>query len=74
LQLLRAFVPSLPQHENEASSIKLQDAGLVSMVAVKLMLSLEAEFKIEIADHELTPENFATLDAIVALVARARSQ
>ena len=72
LQVLRRFTPGLPAHDDEASLVNLQDAGLVSMVAVKLMLALEAEFGVTIPDEDLTPENFATLDAIVALVTRVR--
>ena len=72
LQLLRRFAPGLPSSDAEAAMVSLPDAGLTSMTAVKLMLALEAEFRIAIPDEDLTPENFATLDAIVALVARVR--
>jgi acyl carrier protein len=72
LQLLRRFAPSLPSLDSEASVANLPDAGLTSMAAVKLMLALEAEFGIAIPDDDLTPENFATLGAIVALVTRVR--
>jgi acyl carrier protein len=72
LQLLRRFAPGLPALDEAASRASLPEAGLTSMAAVKLMLSLEAEFDIAIPDADLTPENFSNLDAIVALVTRLR--
>ncbi len=72
LQLLHRFAPALPSLDAEAASANLPDAGLTSMAAVKLMLALEAEFGIAIPDDDLTPENFATLGAIVSLVTRIR--
>ena len=72
LQLLRRHAPGLPAFDAEAGVASLPEAGLASMAAVKLMLDLEAEFGIAIPDAELTPANFATLDAIVALVQRLR--
>ena len=72
LQLLRRFAPSLPPLDDDAKAASLPECGLTSMAAVKLMLALEAEFGIAIPDDDLTPENFATLGAIVALVTRVR--
>ena len=46
----------------------LRDAGLTSLDMVNLMLSIEAEFDIEIAQEQMTPENFDTIAAIEALV------
>lgn len=46
----------------------LRDAGLTSLDMVNLMLSIEAEFDIEIAQAQMTPENFDTIAAIEALV------
>ncbi len=70
LHLLRRHTPSLPALDEDAAVASLPDAGLTSMASVKLMLALEAEFAIAIPDADLTPENFATLGAIVALVER----
>jgi acyl carrier protein len=66
-------VPQLPPFDDEVAETSLAEAGLASMAAVRLMLDLEAEFGIAIPDADLTPENFATLNAIVALVTRLRS-
>jgi acyl carrier protein len=70
LELVRRHVPDLPSVSVGLEQANLSDAGLSSMAAVKLMLAIEATFEIAIPDAELTPENFATVDAIHALVAR----
>jgi acyl carrier protein len=70
LQLLRRFAPGLPDLDVDAARTLLPDAGLTSMAAVKLMLALEAEFDIAIPDRDLTPQNFASLEAVVVLVTR----
>ena len=46
----------------------LRDAGLTSLDMVNLMLSIEAEFDIEIPQSAMTPDNFDTIRAIEALV------
>jgi acyl carrier protein len=50
----------------------LQDAGLTSIATVKLMLAIEAAYDIAIPEDDLTPENFRSIAAIEALVARLR--
>jgi len=47
----------------------LQDVGLQSLDMVTLMLTVEAEFELEIPQHEMTPENFRSVAAIERLVA-----
>jgi acyl carrier protein len=73
LALARQFAPSLPLSDALARSASLREAGLTSMAAVRLMLSIEAAFDIAIPDAELTPENFATADSIEALIRRMRA-
>ena len=73
LALTRQFAPALPASDALARSASLRDAGLTSMAAVRLMLSIEAVFAIAIPDGELTPENFATADSIEALILRMRA-
>jgi acyl carrier protein len=72
LKLVRQFAPGLPASDTEALAASLPAAGLTSMAAVKLMLALEAEFGIAIPDADLTPENFATLESLGAMVVRLR--
>ena len=73
LALTRQFAPGLPDSDAVARSASLRDAGLTSLAAVRLMLSIEAVFAIAIPDGELTPENFATAASIEALIQRMRS-
>ncbi len=73
LALARQFAPGLPDADALARSAPLREAGLTSMAAVRLMLSIEAEFAIAIPDAELTPENFSTADTIFAMIRRLRA-
>jgi acyl carrier protein len=50
------------------SGDNLREAGLTSLDMVNLMLSIEAEFDIEIPQSAMTPENFDTVAAIEGLV------
>ena len=70
LALVRQFAYGLPDEDGVAYAASLPDAGLTSMAAVKLMLAIEAEFQIAIPDEALTPENFANVASIDALIAR----
>ena len=71
-EMAREFAPGLPPDDAGARSANLQDAGLTSMASVKLMLAIEAAYDIAIPDDDLTPENFRSIAAIEALVARLR--
>lgn len=68
--IVRRHAPNLPSDPAIAVEANLPDAGLTSMAAVRLMLSIEAAFAIAIPDAELTPENFATIAAMQKLVDR----
>ena len=46
----------------------LREAGLTSLDMVNLVLAIELEFDIEIAENMMTPENFDTIAAIEALL------
>ena len=74
LILTRQFAPGLPARDALARSAPLREAGLTSMAAVRLMLSIEAAYAIAIPDAELTPENFATTDSIEALIGRMHAE
>ena len=74
LELARRVASGLPASQLHARELSLPDAGLTSMGAVRLMLAIEAAFNITIPDAELTPANFANLDAVEALVARLQAQ
>jgi acyl carrier protein len=48
----------------------LTEIGLTSIDMVNLMLAVEAEFDIMIPQSDITPENFRSIAAIEALVAK----
>lgn len=53
-----------------SSDESLLDSGLIDSAGLfELVAFLEERFGVVIADEELVPENFETIDAIVALVA-----
>jgi acyl carrier protein len=47
---------------------RLVDAGLTSMDMVNLMLSVEAEFDFTIPQHDITPENFQSVETLRRMV------
>jgi len=52
---------------------RLSDLGLSSIKMVNLMLSIETEFDLAIPQGEITPENFASIASVEALVSRLAS-
>ena len=50
----------------------LAACGLSSLDMVNLMLAVESEFDVKIADRDMTPANFRTIARIDALVEKAR--
>jgi acyl carrier protein len=48
----------------------LREMGLTSMGMVRLMMAVEAAFNISVPDEDLHPDNFRSLRAIEALIAR----
>ncbi len=53
---------------------QLSDLGVSSLKMVNLMLAVEVEFDIAIAQVDITPENFHSLRSIEALVERTLTQ
>jgi acyl carrier protein len=53
---------------------QLSELGVSSLKMVNLMLAVELEFDIAIAQSDITPENFHSVAAIHALVVRMLSQ
>jgi acyl carrier protein len=49
-----------------------KSGALDSLVVMKVVAFCEENFGIEIPDHEVVPENFATVRALAKLVERAR--
>jgi acyl carrier protein len=55
--------------ERFSREAQLSDLGISSLKMVNLMLAVELEFDIAIAQSDITPENFHSLASIEALVA-----
>ncbi|MDP9089277.1 MAG: phosphopantetheine-binding protein [Pseudomonadota bacterium] len=53
---------------------QLSDLGVSSLKMVNLMLAVEVEFDIAIAQGDITPENFHSLRSIESLVERTLAQ
>ena len=53
---------------------QLSDLGISSLKMVNLMLAVEVEFDIAIAQADITPENFHSLQSIEMLVDRTLAQ
>jgi acyl carrier protein len=49
---------------------RLSELGVSSIKMVNLMLSLEVEFDLTIAQTEISPENFASIESVEALMSR----
>ena len=71
IALVKQFAPGL-RGAASARTQSLSDAGLSALATVRLMLAIESAFAIDIPDAEVMPENFASLAAIEALIARRR--
>ena len=52
---------------------RLSDLGLSSIKMVSLMLAIEAEFQVMIAQNDITPENFHSIIAIETLLLRLQT-
>ena len=53
---------------------RLSELGISSIKMVSLMLAIEAEFDLTIPQSEITPESFASLASIEALISRIRAE
>jgi len=57
---------------NEGAADPLAEGGLDSVAMVRLLAGVEDGFALTVPPAEITPENFASLPALVALVRRLR--
>ena len=72
VQIVRQAMPERSPPVEFGRHADLYEAGLTSMAMVKLMLAAEVAFDISIPDADLHPDNFRSIAAIEALVARLR--
>jgi acyl carrier protein len=71
-QILRASLPLLPAGAPLRPDANLTDLGLDSLGTVSLLIEIEDSFGITIPDEFLTPDTFATGDALWNVVGRLR--
>ena len=72
VDIVRQVMPAPSAPADLAAEADLYNAGLTSMAMVKLMLAVEVAFDIAIPDADLNPDNFRSVAAVEALVARLR--
>jgi acyl carrier protein len=71
---IRAFLSRYPRGATLAADDDIFASGvLTSLLAMQLVLFLEKEFRITVANEDLELANFATIDALTSFVARKQS-
>jgi acyl carrier protein len=70
LALVRKAIGAAGAARPLAVDARLADLGISSIKMVGLMLALEAEFNVTIAQAEITPENFASIASMEAMLDR----
>ena len=72
---LREYFARVAPGQEVAGDTPLLESGILdSLAVVKLLAFLEESFGVEIGDDEFDPDNFESLDAIEALIARKRQE
>ncbi|MFD9905945.1 phosphopantetheine-binding protein [Streptomyces sp. NPDC059063] len=69
--LLQEFLPDVQANELAADYDLLANGVIDSLGLLKLIAWVESEFAVAVDDAALDPDNFRTIDAIDAFVARA---
>ena len=68
------FLTDFPGGSSIGPETELMQAGILDSVGlVRLIMFLESEFRISIADSEIAPDSFASPAAITAFVKRKQS-
>ena len=70
LTLVRKAMGAPGANRPLAVDARLSELGISSIKMVGLMLAIEAEFNLTIAQTEITPENFASIASIEAMLQR----
>ena len=69
-QLLKVLTEVCPGVEFEGSSALIDDGVLESLDIVMIVAELNGVFQVEITVDDLLPENFNSVDAMLALIER----
>jgi acyl carrier protein len=68
-QFIESKLVSNKAYKNLSESDPLLTTGIIdSLGIVKLLTFIKDQFSVTIADEDITPENFATIDAISSLI------
>lgn len=68
-QFIESKLVSNKAYQNLSESDPLLTTGIIdSLGIVKLLTFIKDQFSVTIEDEDITPENFATIDAISALI------
>ena len=70
LALVRKAMGAAATTRPLAVDARLAELGISSIRMVGLMLAIEAEFNITIAQSQITPENFASIGSVEAMLDR----
>lgn len=75
-ETIRQFVKNELMRGKKVSDLELTDnlieTGVIDSLGIQILISfLEKNFSISIADEDLIPDNFETVDAIWAFVTRS---
>jgi acyl carrier protein len=63
-----------PMPEPVPLDAQLSDLGISSLKMVNLMLAVELQFNLAIAQSDITPENFHSLSSVKDLIVRTLAQ
>ena len=69
VHIVRGLLADRSISRSVSSDDDLREIGLTSLDMVNLMLSVEAEFDLEIPEVDITPANFRSISTISSLVA-----
>ena len=70
LGLIRQILGAAAANRPLAVDARLADLGVSSIKMVSLMLAIEAEFNLTIPPQEITPESFASIASVEAMIER----
>ncbi|GAA0572162.1 hypothetical protein GCM10010172_65870 [Paractinoplanes ferrugineus] len=71
-ELLRQFLPLLPERNPVTADLDLVAAGLDSLGLVELLIQIEETYEIRLADELVAQETFATPDRLWSVVSQLR--
>jgi acyl carrier protein len=72
-KVLKLLIEIRPEHDFLSSADFIEDALLDSFDIMTLVERLEESFAIKIDDKDIVPENFTSIDAMSAMIAKQKS-